>query len=185
MKLVVGLGNWGKEYERTRHNIGFDVLDSLSNNVTWVKSNDAHITNIKHNKEVVLIKPITGMNINGPVVKKTMDMYNIPVEDVIVVYDDMDFAPGQIKIKKGGGDGKHNGVKSLIQHIGSNFIRVRVGIGKPKNKEDGINFVLEPFTKPERKLIDKAIEKAYGAINVIINEGVESAMLFFNKKETK
>lgn len=183
MKLVVGLGNWGPEFNGTRHNIGFDTLDDFIKPYSFNEDTKSfHHTYPINGHECMFVKPITGMNVCGPVVRELVEMFDLSVEDIIVVYDDMDFEPGQIKIKKGGGDGKHNGVKSIINHIGSDFIRVRVGIGKPKTKEQGIDFVLEPFTSPERKLIDSAIEKAVGAVNIIIKEGVSPAMVFFNRK---
>lgn len=179
--MIVGLGNPEPEYNHTRHNVGFDTLDQMAGDAKWLDGGGYLYTKTKPN--VILVKPTTGMNSSGLPVRKAMVVHGVSVENVILIYDDMDFDPGQIKIKLSGGDGKHNGVKSLISNVGADFTRVRVGIGKPKHKGDGLNFVLGTFPKHQRKLINVAIDDAIAATNTIINEGAHSAMAFFNQKK--
>lgn len=183
MKLIIGLGNI--EHPGTRHNVGFDTLDAIHSNVPW-KEVGGCLTKYVERLDAMLVKPVDGnMNSSGEALVSAFNNLKATADSVIVIYDDMDFQPGELKIKVGGGDGRHNGVKSLIKHIGADFIRVRVGIGKPKTKDEGLYFVLGTFTGPERKLIDQAIEQAAGAVEVIVKNGVQSAMSFFNQKGSK
>lgn len=183
MKIIIGLGNL--DYPGTRHNVGFDTLDDIHSNTPWKKVGGCLIKYIER-LDATLVKPVDGnMNSSGEALISAFNNLQATADSVIVVYDDMDFQPGELKVKVGGGDGRHNGLKSVIKYIGSDFVRIRVGIGKPQTKEDGLHFVLGTFTGPERKLIDKAIEQATGAVDVIIKDGVQSAMSFFNQKGSK
>lgn len=152
MKLIIGLGNPGKEYEKTKHNIGFLALDALAANLglsfnkTKFKSIFAE-GNIGTEK-VILIKPQTYMNLSGESVRPWMDYYNLTEEDIVVVYDDMDLPVGKIRLRQQGGHGGHNGIKSLIQHLGTKqFNRIRIGVGRPYPGQDVISHVLSSFSK--------------------------------------
>jgi len=178
--IIIGLGNYGSKYDLTRHNIGFSVLDYINSKAKWnLGEHNLWCINKFHN--AILIKPITGMNLSGLAAKDIVEATNHNIENIIVIHDYMDFDPGQIKIKVGGGDGRHNGIKSVIKNIGPDFIRIRIGIGKPKTKEQGASFVLETFSSKERKLIDSAIDLAAEAVSWIIQDGVQKAMAKFNK----
>lgn len=180
--LIVGLGNPEPEYNLTRHNVGFDTLDALNTKKEkWQKSiHTLWCLNWYHHG--IMIKPIDGMNLSGLGVQ---DVYNCigfyDASKVIVIHDDMDFEPGQVRIKLGGGDGRHNGLKSIIQKIGKDFIRIRIGIGKPP-KGQGIDFVLGRFSNNERKLIEDGIQLATEAVSWIVQDGVHKAMNHFNQR---
>lgn len=192
MKIVVGLCNWGMNFDGTRHNVGYDVISALVNRHNCQSrlmgpNGSSSATSAIYDLErmgAVLLLPTTGMNDGGPAVKQILDLTGLTDKDVIVIHDYMDFEPGEVKIKQGGGDGRHNGLKSIIKHIGSNFTRVRVGIGKPKSKEQGIDFVLGKFSKAERKVMDDAIITAMGAVEHILEHGVNDAMNLYNRRKT-
>jgi PTH1 family peptidyl-tRNA hydrolase len=180
--VIIGLGNYGSAFDKTRHNVGFDVLDILnSKNKSWNPGehglwclNDFHHS--------IMVRPITGMNESGLAVRDAYQAINGNIEKFIVIYDDMDFGVGEIKIKVGGGDGGHNGIKSIISHVGNEFVRIRIGIGKPQNKDESLKFVLGKFSNKERKVIDVALQRAAEAVSWIIQDGVQKAMAHFNKK---
>ena len=181
--MIIGLGNFGAEFDLTRHNVGFEVLDNLnSKNKKWHKG-EHNLWCLNNHLNAVMLKPTTGMNLSGVCAKDALEVLQDDMTHIIVIHDDMDFEPGQVRIKVGGGDGKHNGLKSIINKIGPDFTRVRVGIGKP-NQREGIDFVLGRFSGKERKLIDEAIQLAAEAINWIVKDGVQQAMNRFNRKET-
>jgi len=188
--VVVGLGNPGKEYANTRHNIGFDTIELLA------QRNNIDINKIKFkavygegqigNEKVILIKPQTYMNNSGMSVLDLYNFYKIPIEKIIVVVDDIDIQFGTIRIKRKGSAGTHNGLKSIIYHLGDDgFPRVKVGIGSPKPGEDLAQFVLSRFSKQERQTIDHTIELACAAIETIINEDLNTAMNIYNSKNNK
>ena len=159
MKLIVGLGNPGNQYENTRHNIGFDTVTALADKigVTSFKSKfQGRVGEGSYNGEkAVILMPHTFMNLSGNSLIEAVKFYKIePEKDVIVVYDDMDLDLGKIRIKEKGSSGGHNGVKSIISHIGDKFVRVKCGIGKPESKEQVVNYVLSKFAKGEKKDID-------------------------------
>ena len=185
MYLIVGLGNPEPEYSKTRHNMGFDVINKLSNkyeiNVNKSKWKGLVGTGIIENEKVILLKPQTFMNLSGESIKEVMDFYNLENKDIIVIYDDMDIEKGEIKVRKTGGPGSHNGMKSVIENLPNNrFKRVRVGIGKPENKSDMINYVIGKVSDEEQEILDKGTEKAKEAVIEIIKNGVDSAMNKFN-----
>ncbi|WP_167629080.1 aminoacyl-tRNA hydrolase [Listeria valentina] len=168
MKMVVGLGNPGKKYERTRHNVGFMVMDELSFRfqTPWksTKFNGMISTPIINGEKVMLVKPLTFMNASGECVRPLMDYYNIAAEDLIVVYDDLDLPIGKIRLRQKGSAGGHNGMRSLIAHLKTqSFDRIRVGIDRPEHGEI-IHHVLGDFSKSEQPEIIDAIKKSADAI---------------------
>lgn len=191
MKVIIGLGNWGTEFDGTRHNVGFDVINALVNRhsseckLFAPDGNNAESIIYKAEKlGAVLALPIAGMNVSGRPVKSLLDATGLAASELILVYDDMDFEPGGIKVKHGGSHGRHNGVKSVIEHVGSSdFTRIRLGIGKPKSKEQGLEYVLGKFTTQERKAIDDAVITAMGAVEHIIEHGRDSAMNLYNRSK--
>ncbi len=159
MKLIVGLGNPGKEYEKTRHNIGFMAIDSycIKKELLFKKKfNGLYTKDIINGKEIIFLKPQSFMNLSGNVVKSYMNYFKINVDDIIVIYDDAAFEVGEIKIKPDGSSGGHNGIKDIISYLGtSNFKRIRVGISK--NDKNMVNHVLANFSKSEINKISKTL----------------------------
>ncbi|MCX7988000.1 MAG: aminoacyl-tRNA hydrolase [Thermodesulfovibrio sp.] len=188
MNLIVGLGNPGRKYSKTRHNIGFMVVDKLAEkyNLDFNEKDDYLISrgNIE-GKEVALIKPLTYMNLSGRAVRKIADeriLKNLP-NSLIVIHDDLDLPVGRIKIKKNGSSGGHKGVQSIIDLLGTrDFIRVKIGIGKEHNMETS-DYVLSPFSKEQKTLIKQKISKAIDSIVTIITEGVDKAMSIYNRED--
>lgn len=166
--MIVGLGNPGKKYERTRHNVGFMVVDELSYRfqTPWKSSKfNGMVSELRINGEkVLLVKPLTFMNVSGECVRPLMDYYQIDIEDLIVVYDDLDLPVGKIRLRQKGSAGGHNGMRSLIQHLKTQeFNRIRVGIDRPP-KGEIIHYVLGDFPKAEQAEIIEAIKKSADAI---------------------
>jgi len=189
--LVVGLGNPGKQYARSRHNVGEEVVVELARrgNEALKSGRDSalvaevRITNTTQNtKRAVLAFPTTFMNESGQAVSKLMRRYGFKsVDALIVVQDELDLAPGTVKIKKGGGLSGHNGLRSIAAHVATQeFIRVRLGVGKPSNKEQGANHVLSKVPAAERQLLDVAVNIAADAVEKIILDGVDAAMNMYN-----
>ncbi|MBP2072339.1 MAG: peptidyl-tRNA hydrolase, family [Thermoanaerobacterium sp.] len=183
MYIIVGLGNPGREYEGTRHNMGFDVIDNLSAklniDVKKLRFKSLIGEGIYKEEKVILQKPQTYMNSSGEAVYDIVNFYKLPLSNLIVVYDDKDLDVGKIRIRKKGSSGGHNGMKSIIYLLNSeDFPRVRVGIGKPKG--DMIEHVLGRFDKSDKLVVDNSIDKAADAIIDIIENGVEHAMNLFN-----
>lgn len=179
MYLIVGLGNPGKEYENTRHNVGFSVIEKISkdNEMKLDKKDfDGIYTKGKiKNQEVILLKPTTYMNLSGKSIKMVSKFFKIDLKNIIVIYDDVDIEIGKIRIKPKGSSGLHNGIKSIIEELGTNeFTRIRIGIGKAKY--DMVNHVLGKFEKDEQKQIEEVVEKTSLAINEILIKGLQSAM---------
>ncbi len=164
MKLIVGLGNPGKQYERTRHNIGFECIDALSKKwdapLSQMKFNGMYTTIHRPEGKVILLKPLTYMNLSGESVRPIMDYFDIEIEDLIVIYDDLDLEVGKLRLRQKGSAGGHNGIKSLIQHLGTQeFNRIRVGISRPPAGMKVPDYVLSKFTKDEDSIIENAINK--------------------------
>jgi len=189
--LVVGLGNPGKQYARSRHNVGEEVVVELARrgNEALKSGRDSalvaevRITNTTQNtKRAVLAFPTTFMNESGQAVSKLMRRYGFKsVDALIVIQDELDLAPGTVKIKKGGGLSGHNGLRSIASHVATQeFIRVRLGVGKPSNKEQGANHVLSKVPAAERQLLDVAVNIAADAVEKIILDGVDAAMNMYN-----
>lgn len=185
MFLVIGLGNPGKEYAETRHNVGFKTIDLLAknNNITMnkIKFKSVYGEGVIAGRKVVLVKPQTYMNNSGIAVKELYDFYKLPIEDMIVLVDDIDIDFAQIRIRKKGSAGTHNGLRSIIQHIGDeNFPRLKIGIGQKKEKQDLAAFVMGKFSKDEREEIAIAVEEAASAIECLLEEGIDMAMNKYN-----
>jgi PTH1 family peptidyl-tRNA hydrolase len=183
--LVVGLGNPGDEYARTRHNVGFEVVDLLA---------DRHGGRLRSGKEralavevrvggqrLALARPLTYMNESGAAVQALARRYGVAANRVVVVHDELDLPVGTMRVKAGGGLAGHNGLRSIKAHLHSDeFLRVRIGVGKPTSKERGADHVLSAFSKRERTEIDVMVERAADAVEVILAEGVDVAMNRFN-----
>ena len=183
MKLIVGLGNPGKKYEHTRHNMGFDVLDLFSD----LASIDIDKESFKgllgrgklFNEDVILLKPQTYMNLSGESVQEVVHYFKIDLEDIIVIYDDMDILPGKIRLRPNGSSGGHKGIQSIIDNLGTdNIKRIRVGIGKPTY--DTIDYVLSKPSKEEKEEIEEAIKEAAEALKIALKENFDIAMSRFN-----
>lgn len=185
MYLIVGLGNPEEEYSKTRHNMGFEVINELSKKynikVNKNKFNALYGTGTIGKEKVILVKPQTYMNLSGTAIKEVMDFYKINKEELIIIYDDIDIEPGIIKIRKKGGPGTHNGMKSVVNEIKTqDFTRVRVGIGMPSNKSDLINYVIGKISKDDIEKLEDGTTKAKDALIEIIKNGVDTAMNKFN-----
>lgn len=189
MYLIVGLGNPEPEYSRTRHNMGFDVINKLAKKceieITRTKYNAVYGSGIIENEKVILIKPQTYMNLSGEAIKPFMDFYKILPENVLVIYDDMDTDVGAIRIRQKGGAGSHNGMKSVVEHLGTeNFPKIRVGIGRPKDTDfDRINYVIGQIQDEEYEVLSKAQDKAVDAVISYIKNGIDNTMNKFNVGE--
>ena len=186
MFLIVGLGNPENEYANTRHNMGFDTINKLAKQyaieMNKNKFKGIYGTGMIGTEKVILLKPQTYMNLSGESVIEAIQFYKIDLENVIVIYDDMDVEPGKIKIRKKGGPGSHNGMKSVIQNLNSEeFIRIRVGIGIPKYKNDRIQYVIGKISSEEdREILNVGTNEAKDAVVEIIKHGVDLAMNKFN-----
>ena len=188
MRLIVGLGNPGVEYAKTRHNIGFMALQVLAERegIAWRKSPVADGLAVKIDIDgdtCSLLLPLTYMNNSGVAVKAVMSKFEITPEDVLIVYDDIAVTFGDMRIRPVGGAGGHNGIKSIIGHLGTqNFARLRLGVSRPKPGLDQADYVLSDFTSAEQKLLPDFINQALLCVHSWVTEGVEQAMNQFNKK---
>ena len=184
MKLFVGLGNPGERYKLTRHNVGFMVLDKLIQKSTvegWDKKFDSFFNKIIiDQKSIILLKPLTFMNVSGHAVQKVKNFYGIDPNNIVIIHDDIDLELGKIKLKKGGGDGGHNGLKSIIKLIGSEFNRIRIGIGRPE-KISVSSYALNNFREEEVPLLKKIILKSCEGINLLIANEDEDCRRLFSK----
>ena len=185
--LIVGLGNPGKKYARTRHNVGTDAIELLAQrlNVSLKVGRDrAQIAETRIGDEaVVLVIPTTWMNESGEAVGPLARRYKITAANIIIIHDELDLEPGAVKLKMGGGLAGHNGLKSVSQHIGTNdYARVRIGVGKPTSKEQGADHVLSSIPPAERKILDIAVETACDAVERIMKEGLDAAMREYNAR---
>lgn len=184
--LLVCLGNPGTKYENTRHNVGYCVADELAERarVPIQKLKFKALTNLIpiSGENVLVMKPITFMNLSGEAVRQAMDFYHVPVDHILVVSDDTALPVGKLRIRKGGSAGGHNGLKNIIQHAGSDqFPRIRVGVGeKPHPDYDMADWVLGKFTGEDKKAIDAAIKRAADAVECFLKEGPDRAMNQFN-----
>ena len=184
-KVLIGLGNPGKQYIQTRHNLGYLVLDKWSENYQTIefrkhsKISGSIAQFVLKDKDVTLFKSSKFMNESGISVNQLIQYYKIKMEEVCIIHDDLDLEVGEVKIKFGGGHGGHNGLRSIIQHCSPDFSRIRIGIGHPNNKEV-IDYVLSRPNKVDQKTLNSAILNAAEAIETILDQGIDEAMNQFN-----
>ena len=189
MYLIVGLGNPGRQYEATRHNMGFDTVDCLieKHNVPQggVKFNAMYGKGIIGGDKAILMKPLSFMNLSGGPVRDMVNFFFFfPEKELIVISDDIDLEPGQLRIRKQGSAGGHNGLKDIIQKLGTqNFVRIKIGVGAKPQGWDLADHVLSRFPDSERKLVDEAIREAADAVEKIIAQGPDAAMNEYNRKK--
>ncbi len=190
MFIIVGLGNPGKDYENTRHNVGFDAIDELVDKYNVPESgiqNKAKVgKGVMDGQKVLLAKPLTFMNLSGEAVRGLVDYYKVdPESELLIIYDDISLEPGNIRIRKKGSAGGHNGIKSIISHLGTqNFQRIKIGVGeKPKNW-DLADYVLSRFSKEDRATVDATMKNVIHAASLIVQGEVDEAMNLYNKKQT-
>ena len=185
MKLIVGLGNPGNEYSGTRHNVGFMAVDELAKKLgihSWKKKNQALIAEYRGKEPIVLIKPQTFMNLSGIAVGEIARWYKVAVEDIIVIFDDMDLPIGKLRLRMKGGSGGHKGIESLLTHLPKdNFARIRIGIDRPQTGWQVVDHVLSSFRPEEKPFLQEAILKAADATESIVEQGLDKAMNIFNK----
>ena len=189
--LVVGLGNPGSEYENTRHNLGFRVVDVLADRIgarlKAAKGMRALVAEARDGeRRIILAKPTTFMNASGQAVSELARYYKVDPADIVIVHDELDLPVAQIKVKRGGGDAGHNGLKDITKALGTpDYARVRIGIGKPSGRKQGVDHVLAGFSKKEQTEIDVAVEQAADAALTVVNTGVEAAQQQFHAGEEK
>lgn len=184
MKLFVGLGNPGKKYEHTRHNMGFDVIDLFAD-LSQIDVDKEVFHGLMgrgelFDEDVMLFKPTTFMNLSGTAVQEVIHYFKIPLEDVIIIFDDMALPVGKIRLRNDGSSGGHKGMQNIIDNLGTDQIkRIRIGIGEPM-ENDNIDYVLSKPTKEERELIDQAINDAVQALKETLKSNFDRAMTKFN-----
>lgn len=188
MFIIAGLGNPKKEYDNTRHNIGFAAIDALADkyNITVMDIRNKAMTGkgMINGQKVILAKPLTFMNLSGESVRSLTDYYKIDIEtELIVISDDISLLPGQIRIRKRGSAGGHNGLKNIIQHLGSEgFQRIRIGVGEKPRGYDLADYVLGHFSKEEKPLMEEGVQKAVRAAEMMLERETDQAMNEFNRK---
>mgnify|MGYP000535991190 CR=1 FL=1 len=188
MYVIAGLGNPGREYEGTRHNVGFMTLDALADKYNIDVREKAFKgligKGVIEGNKVILVKPQTYMNLSGECIRQVMDYYKVDPEDILIVYDDISLAPGQLRIRAKGSAGGHNGIKSIIAHLGTQeFPRVKVGVGEKPSRMDLADYVLGHFSKEEQATMDDAVKEAAEAVCEIVNVGIAQAMNDHNRKK--
>jgi PTH1 family peptidyl-tRNA hydrolase len=187
VKIIVGLGNPGIPYRMTRHNIGFQVVDRLARinhiPIRTKRFKSLYGTGWIDSQQVILTKPVIFMNRSGEAVKKAADFFHLRMEDLVIVHDDLDLPFGRLRFKQRGGDGGHQGVRSIIERMGgNNFLRLKVGIGRPPQEMDPAEYVLDVFDKIEQPHIDQILSRAAESLKVLLLEGLEKAINQFQKK---
>lgn len=188
MYLIAGLGNPSREYENTRHNIGFDAVSLLAEQegIRMLEKKHRAVLGkgIIRGQKVILAKPQTYMNLSGESIRELVNFYQLdPAGQLVVISDDINLEPGQIRIRKKGSAGGHNGLKNIIANLGGDdFIRIRIGVGQKPEQYDLVNYVLGHFSQAERKVMDEAAAEAAEAVRVILSEGPDAAMNRFNRK---
>lgn len=190
MYIIAGLGNPGKQYDHTRHNVGFDTLDILEENyhipIEGKKFKALYGQGYLNGQKVLLVKPQTYMNLSGESIRAFVDYFKIdPKEELIVIYDDISLEPGQLRIRAKGSAGGHNGIKNIIANLGDTFKRVKVGVGEKPKGYDLADYVLSHFSKAERELVEDAMERAADAVALITAGEMDKAMNEYNKKVEK
>jgi PTH1 family peptidyl-tRNA hydrolase len=187
LRLIVGLGNPGATYAHTRHNVGMWVVERAV--ARWsgrlVRRGTAQRASVRQGSQLIeLAGTLDFMNVTGAPLKGLLREYQLTTEDLILVHDDLDLEPGRLRIKQAGGHGGHNGIKSVIEALGTaQFVRLKIGIGRPAPGQDSADYVLETVTKDEMEVIEPCLERAVDALEVLIHRGVEPAMNQFNVRE--
>jgi len=186
MKCIVGLGNPGRKYKKTRHNIGFLVIDELLHRHQWKlnksKFNGDYALEHYQSEKVILLKPQTFMNLSGEAIRPLVDYYNIDIKDILVIYDDLDLPTGKIRLRQKGGHGGHNGIRSTIDHLGQkDFKRLRIGIGRPVDATSIVDYVLSKFNKQEKDDVVSSIHKAADACEAWFENPFDQVMNEFNQ----
>lgn len=189
MRIIIGLGNPTKEYQATRHNIGWDAITRISDDYRIPLSQKKHKANCGfgyiEGEKVILAQPLTYMNLSGECVRELVDFYKVEPQDIIVIYDDINLDVGQLRIRKKGSDGGHNGIKSIISHLGTeDFPRIRVGIGEKPRNWDLADYVLSRFKADEEPVIRQALKDVSDACRIIITDSMDAAMNIYNKKKS-
>lgn len=184
MKLIVGLGNPGKDYQNTRHNVGFLVLDQYVQTSDWKeKFNALYYEDRKFGEKVIFVKPLTFMNLSGDAVVKYVHYYDVNLEDILVIHDDLDLPFSTYKLKKNSSDGGHNGIKSIINRLGTqDFARLKVGVSHDRSM-DTKDYVLGSFGKKEKELLEGMQKDFNGIIDTFISDGIEKTMNIYNTKK--
>ncbi|MEX0719310.1 MAG: aminoacyl-tRNA hydrolase [Balneolaceae bacterium] len=185
MSIIIGLGNMGAEYEGTRHNIGFEVVDLIAEtlSITFGPGNGPFVVaeGRHRGRNVVLVKPTTYMNKSGVAVRKALAKYNSTKDDGLIIYDDLNLEVGDLRLKGQGSAGGHNGISNIIEELGSNeFPRLRFGIGNDFRKGRQVDFVLSPFSKSEREIVETAKQKAHDVALSFARDGLTKAMNYYN-----
>ena len=185
MYIIAGLGNPPREYEKTRHNVGFEVIDVLADmlgtTVEEKKFKGCYGRGIIGGEKVLLLKPQTFMNLSGESIRAASDFYKVDPEHIIIIYDDISLDVGQLRIRKKGSAGGHNGIKNIIAHLGTQeFPRIKVGVGDKPKKMDLADYVLSRFSKEDRAAMEDAFKEAAKAVAVLITERMDTAMNQFN-----
>jgi PTH1 family peptidyl-tRNA hydrolase len=186
-QLIVGLGNPEPKYDRTRHNIGFDAVDALASawQMSWKENKRFQGLLAEgispYGQKIRLLKPLTYMNRSGQAVRAVIDWHKIPIESIMTIYDDMDLPVGKLRMRLSGSAGGHNGMKSIISHLGGqNFPRLRIGIGKSDGKQETIGYVLGKFSPSETEVIREVLHLSIQAVELSLKEGVEKSMSRYN-----
>lgn len=184
MKVIVGLGNPGREYAGTRHNIGFDVVDEVARrwNVQLRPWKSVALVGVDSMHGAVLVEPQTFMNRSGEAVGRIAAFHKVEPSDVLIVVDEVQLPLGKIRLRRSGSAGGHNGLKSVIQHVGAEFPRLRIGIGLGDTRWDLADHVLSRFDKSERDVVSDAVVRAADAVELFVSDGIQSAMNRFNQE---
>jgi PTH1 family peptidyl-tRNA hydrolase len=185
VKIVVGLGNPGREYSATRHNVGFLAVDELAGRwgvTSWKERFAAVVAEHRGAETVLLVKPQTYMNLSGQSVAAFVRFYKLAVDDLVVVYDDVDLPAGKLRLRPGGGAGGHRGIESLFDHLGSDaFARVRIGVGRPPEHMETADYVLGRFAPAEQPLMAEAVKRAADAVEAVLKDGLAKAANEYNR----
>jgi len=187
MFFIVGLGNPGSKYDGTRHNVGFEVVETLARRHGFPGLRTFGNADVSKGRigsaNVLLVEPTTYMNLSGDAVGAVLRFYKGAVEDLLVIHDELDFEPGEVRVKQGGGHGGHNGLRSIVAHVGREFSRIRIGIGKPPS--NGAEHVLSRFDRATREIIDEAVDNSADAVEAILDVGIKAAMNRINRRPKK
>lgn len=187
MRLIVGLGNPGTSYAQTRHNAGIWVLERAAARwgIRLSRRGTAQRGSGRLGSELIeLAGALDFMNVTGPPLKGLLRQFQLAADDLILIHDDLDLEPGRLRIKRAGGHGGHNGIKSVVEALGTpEFVRIKIGIGRPTPRQDSADYVLEPVTREERDVFEPCLERAVDALECLIHRGIEAAMNQFNVRD--